>query len=276
MKSFAYALSLAALPALCLAGGGPVPPAADEAVPRRLEARVEGEPPAWVAAADAAAAGGGVDWELLGARARRAYDGIVDGAPVAVLQADGTWSAGGPRFDDDVSGVRPDCVYYGPSRVDFHGEPPGGTVEQLIAHAPAVFTGEVTAVAQGFYLDEPYSLLAVRVEEWLREDPAIEPRRTMLVPYPRARFAVGGTTFCKGDPDFPPAPRAGARVLAFVYQPPADRGGMLLHKQPHHLLFLGKEGLGMSSLLRRRSRPDLLDFHLIRRRVAAGGGEAGR
>ena len=139
-------------------------PPADSSLPELVFSRSKTDPPLWVGVEAAKSPKGDIDWGVLGPKARSIYKGIRDGAPIAVRQPDGSFSAEGPVYDESISGVRPECIYYGPAWVDRYGPSPDSSVSDLIRHAKAVADVEVERVHSGFFSGQPSSLLEAKVQ----------------------------------------------------------------------------------------------------------------
>jgi hypothetical protein len=212
-----------------------------EAQPAQLLSRDPAAPPVWVSLEGATTTAGKIDWSLLGDQARANFEGVKKNTPSLVAKPPGDKSP--PEYDPDSSGLRPDCVYYGASYYDSLERPADHNLRAVIKNAPAILRGEVVALTPGFYQGEPSTLLTVRVDRVLRQSSKL--RRgtdTVFVVYPRARFTIEATTFCKGDSRFPYQPTSGDQLLLFPFRSPEDASGQLILPSAEEMVFETADG----------------------------------
>ncbi len=232
-----FTLTLVAVGALVSAanaGGG------DSGANQRLFFRA-GEPDqlAWVSAEMATTEDGLIDWSLLSEDIRSSYEELQKWQAFAIgRNEDGT-----PIYDSGYSHALPGFgSYWGPSYYDGINQPPSETLDDLVSNARYIVEGVVTDREQGFFIDEPMTLLTLRVSRIVapKQGDNILPRfrtpvtNVLYVAYPSARFTIGGHGFAKGDPSYPPLPEIGDSILFFeltlaldvdrlVFRPDADK-----------------------------------------------------
>ncbi len=216
------------------AGGG------DSGASQRLFYRA-GEPDqlAWVSAEMATTDDGLIDWSLLSESIRISYEGLQTWQPFQI----GTNEDGSPIYDQWDSHAIPGFgSYWGPSHYDGIPQLPSGSVGDLVSNAHYVVEGVVINREQGFFMDEPMTLLTLdvsRIAPPKAEEDVIARNRTpmtnaLYVAYPSAHFSIGGHGFAKGDPSYPPLPKVGDSILFFefavaigvdrlVFRPDADK-----------------------------------------------------
>lgn len=220
-----------------------VPTASADAFPKQdpshfIHSRNGDSAPLWVSAKAATTPGGGIDWDLLGERARVIYQSVVQNVPRLMVEEPGSQ----PKYDPDSSGLRPECVYYGSAHFDYVNPPSDETLADVIKNAQAVMRGRITEITPGFYLGEPNSLLTVSVDRKIRSSRHFSVGNSFYIVYPKARFNIGDTNFCKHDSRFPYSPQVGDQVLILPFQGPQGEGFRLIQPGPVELIFETEQG----------------------------------
>jgi hypothetical protein len=167
----------------------------------------------WVPLSRSLDAAGQLRWDVLGQDAKENYEGVAANTPLEVTST-ADLPRGKARYDLQVSGKLPDCVYYGPSYHDFAGAP-RETIENLATSAEWSVRGHVTNITPGFFHGEPFSLLTVEVDRTLAIT-GKSPDPVLFVLYPYAHFRAGDISFCKDDYRFPHIPVVSDELLLFA------------------------------------------------------------
>jgi hypothetical protein len=108
---------------------------------------------------------------------------------------------------------------------------------RFLQDTAAIFVGVVEKTTQGFVkINQPATLLTVRVQSWLRE-PTRGARKRYYLINPNARIAVDDLVFCREDARVPDNPTAGQRLLIMAQSRPRDQGATILEVSPHRLLW---------------------------------------
>lgn len=94
------------------------------------------------------------------------------------------------------------------------------SLEQLIVHSEAIFSGRVGSGEPGLAGGSPRAVYTVRVVRVWKGDGAVEPGGTVLLAHPDAAIAVGGAWLCNRSVRHPDRPHPGRRVLVFSHKPP--------------------------------------------------------
>jgi hypothetical protein len=200
-----------------MAGGG-----APSVIYMKSDSRIE---PVWISA-KAATGQHGVRWELFAEADQRTLGKFLADSEQRRAELK---SATRLEFDIDcplvLSGSEPERI----------GPKPNGSLADLDQQALAIYRGRIETIASGFFDGLPSSLLAVEVTKVHRSSARVA-RGTVLIPYPFAKFKVGASTFCGGDPKrYQPA--VGDQVLVFIYDEPLNVERTLLLPRSAELFF---------------------------------------
>lgn len=118
--------------------------------------------------------------------------------------------------------------------------PPHDGLLDLLLGAKAVFSGTITAITPGFLFGAPVSMLTVSLDDKSVIAEAYTPSPRIYVPYPQARFAIGGLAFC--TPEQEAQPEVGYRIFVFPQFGPADREGLVVTGGTEVIVFADEEG----------------------------------
>ena len=194
---------------------------------------------AWVSAEMATAENGMVDWGALPENTRVSYEELRKWQPTQIGENEDGTPIYSPWQSHGIPGFG---AYWGPSFYDAAGLSSSDTTDQLIGNARYVVEGVVRSQEQGFFFDEPMTLLTLAIsriappksEDNLSASHLTPMTEILYVAYPSARFNIGGHGFAKGDPAYPPLPKIGDKVLFFeftlaldvervIFRPAADK-----------------------------------------------------
>jgi hypothetical protein len=135
----------------------------------------------------------------------------------------------------------PDCLNsLSTSDEDRMNPKPNRSFSDLTEQAIAIYSGRIEEVSTGFFSGIPSSLLRVKVSETFRSSPLVASGE-VLVPYPFAQFKVGDSMFCGGRFGMY-QPRAGDKVLVFIYDPPLNAEGTLVYPRSPEIFFQTSAG----------------------------------
>jgi hypothetical protein len=123
-----------------------------------------------------------------------------------------------------------------------NGVRPHHSLDELVAEAQLIFTGEVGQSQAGFFDGRPVTLLGVSGLEVLRSS-ALYNHDSLYLTYPETSFRIGGRYFCNEDQGLPPLPVTGTRLLVFAYFPPKDLAGHVVELHHFDVLLEGEKGL---------------------------------
>ena len=160
---------------------------------------------------------------------------------------------------------------------------PNRRVADLRAHAHGIYLGQIDGIDSGFLLGIPGSLLAVRIDEVLKQSAAVNASNGhVLVFYPYARIPLKDGVACRTDIAFPFRPELGSRLVVFAYEDPIDQSSQLIVPGDTEVIFESADGtLAIPALLQRdplsnrlRSLKALRDF--LAAPASHGGGEVRR
>jgi hypothetical protein len=110
------------------------------------------------------------------------------------------------------------CVHLGAVLRDYPNQAPHGNLQQAAKNARLVMLGTVRAEAGGFSGAEGGTLLQVEPSEFLKSTKRRN-EASYYVFFPVGSFDFNGRAYCATNPDYPPLPAVGDRLLVFIRDP---------------------------------------------------------
>src|SRR5262249_4937235 len=114
--------------------------------------------------------------------------------------------------------VQDGCVRLQGILREYPNQAPHASLEQAAKNARLVMLGTVTAQAGGFSGAEAGTLRQVEPSEVMNNSTRRNDR-SYYVFMPEGSFMLNGRRYCSTNPDYPPLPSIGDRVLLFVRDP---------------------------------------------------------
>lgn len=110
------------------------------------------------------------------------------------------------------------CAIWSTTTIDWMNPRPNHTLQALVTHARAIYSGRVVGARQGFLSGRTGTLLEVEVDRSHRNPAGVSTPARILVFYQYARIEVEGTLLCSQPERGDPPPEIGDRALVFAYR----------------------------------------------------------
>lgn len=113
------------------------------------------------------------------------------------------------------------CAGMGPTFAHYVVERP--SIDELIEHSEAIFSGTVEGGKPGLYGSSPTTVYSIRVEKLWKGDGAATPGDIAYLAHPDTAIAVGDAWLCGRSIRHPDRPLANRRVLVFSHKAPGSK-----------------------------------------------------
>jgi len=107
-------------------------------------------------------------------------------------------------------------------------------LESMIENTQLAMLGEVEAITPGFFYDKPASLLTVRVNRILKDQPGVRPHEYYHFSYLNTRFKLGDLPVCNENALFDFPAWKGMKFLIFMW-PAIEAEAAVVFTSPHYV-----------------------------------------